>query len=66
MQPRRAQHPQEAVAESWVLAGWDCNHGSSSFCIVTWLGDTKKTQRYQKEKKLESNNYVSLLADQVC
>ena len=36
----RAQDPLEAVAEIWVSAGWECNHGSRSFCIATWLGDT--------------------------
>lgn len=42
-QAPKAQPTLEDVAESWILAGWDCNHGSSSsFCIATWLGDPKK------------------------
>lgn len=49
----RAQHPPEAVAESRVSAGWDRNHGSSSFCIATWLGDTKNKGPKKKGKKLE-------------
>lgn len=61
-------NPPEAVAESWVSAGWDRNHGSSSFCIATWLGDTgKKKKGPKKRKKIRnSNNDISLLADQVC
>lgn len=41
-QAPKAQPTLEDVAGSWILAGWDCNHGSSSFCIATWLGDPKK------------------------
>lgn len=42
---RRAPHPPEAVAESR-----DCNHGSSSSCIATWLGDTRNRKRTKKNK----------------
>lgn len=70
-QAPKAQPTLEDVAESWILAGWDCNHGSSSsFCIATWLGDPKKIdkkdQKINRKAIRNSNNYVSLVADQVC
>lgn len=42
---RRAPHPPEAVAESR-----DRNHGSSSSCIATRLGDTRNRKKTKKIK----------------
>lgn len=63
----KAQPTLEDVAGSWILADWDCIHGSSSFCSATWLQDPKKKKKKNQNIKRKairnSNNYASLVAD---
>lgn len=62
----KAQPTLEDVAGSWILADWDCIHGSSSFCSATRLQDPKKkkkkkNQNIKRKAIRNSNNYASVM-----